>query len=125
MKIYVMTVEKQYALTDQDIDDIMCSALEGGITYWCSKCQVEGGYRGQWAHEQISRGGSLKLFDNEDGSEYILDLQKFLNGFKEAMNNGYKEDWMDRNGTLKEYLIDGVMADTIVQYALFGEVVFG
>ena len=33
-------------LTPQDIDDIMVSALEGGINYWCRRVVVQGDYLG-------------------------------------------------------------------------------
>ena len=29
-------------ITKDDIDDIMSTALEGGITYWCDRCSVVG-----------------------------------------------------------------------------------
>lgn len=52
-------------LTQQDIDDIMVAALEGGINYWCRKAEAVGGYLGECASDQISRGGSLILYDAE------------------------------------------------------------
>ena len=36
-------------ITQQDIDDIMCSALEGGINYWCRKAEVVGDYLGEYS----------------------------------------------------------------------------
>ena len=53
-------------ITTEDIDDIMCSALEGGITYWCCRAEVVGDYLGDFASEQISRGGTLLLHDAEE-----------------------------------------------------------
>ena len=43
----------------------MATALDGGITYWCNKAEVIGGYLGEYASDQISRGGKLKLYDYE------------------------------------------------------------
>lgn len=51
--------------TGQDVDDIMVSALEGGICYWCDRVTVEGQYLGKYASEQISRGGTLKVHVTE------------------------------------------------------------
>lgn len=48
-------------LTQQDIDDIMASALDGGICYWCRMAEVVGEYLGEYASDQISLGGSLIL----------------------------------------------------------------
>ena len=37
-------VKLDILLTNQDIDDIMCAALEGGINDWCGKAKVVGKY---------------------------------------------------------------------------------
>ena len=55
----------------------MSMALEGGITYWCGQAKVKGKYLGDYGSEQISRGGTLYLYDNEDDSEYELTPEKF------------------------------------------------
>ena len=52
-------------LTQQDIDDIMVSALEGGVNYWCRSVVVEGDYLGEYASDQISRGGQLTFWLHE------------------------------------------------------------
>lgn len=112
-------------LTNQNIDDIMASALDGGIAYWCFKAEVVGEYLGEYASDQISRGGMLKLYDMESGEKYWLDREKFVNGFKLWVKNG--DDLhcaVDVKG-VDCGNIDGDMADMIVQYALFGEVVYG
>ena len=114
-------------LTKEDIDDIMCSALEGGICYWASKAEVVEEKRcGDWGHEQIARGGALILHDAESSDKWELNLEKFLNGVKLWLQNG--DDWygaLQCDGTLDTGEIDADMADMIIQYASFGEVVFG
>lgn len=89
MKKYEIKAEIRVELTQEDIDDIMVGALEGGITYWCSEASPEGGeYLGEYASEQISRGGTLLLYDFEEEAYRKLDLEKFLNGFKLWVENG-------------------------------------
>jgi hypothetical protein len=116
-----------YMLTAQDIDDIMVGALEGGINYWCGCAEVVGDYLGEYASEQISRGGTLKLYDIEDEDEvYELTLEKFLNGFKLWIEGGYDNcGALQQDGTVDCCYIDAACADEIVQLALFGEIVFG
>lgn len=70
MENYNIEVNKKYTVTPQDIDDIMVTALEGGINYWCRKAKVVGEYLGECASDQISRGGSLILYDAES-SDHI------------------------------------------------------
>lgn len=125
-KKFEIRAEITVRLTSQDIDDIMACALEGGINYWCGRAETVGEYLGEYASEQISRGGALILYDVEDPDEkWELDLEKFLNGFKlciEHEDDCYKAvDGFD----VDSCNIDAECADMIVQYALFGEVVYG
>ena len=86
-------VEIKLSVTEEDIDDIMCTALEGGITYWCNKAKVVGEYLGEYGHEQIARGGTLELYDMEDDAVYELTRKKLLNGIKLAVEHGYYNDY--------------------------------
>ena len=112
-------------ISNEDIDDIMCAALEGGICYWCSKAEViEDEYFGEYAHEQISKGGSLNLYDCETNEVYVLTKEKFLNGIKLAFEQGYA-DWLNSDYSIDTCKIDSEDADIIIQLALFEDVVFG
>lgn len=96
------------SITPEEIDDIMDSALRG-ISYWASECRVVGDYLGGYASEQISRGGKLKIQD-DDGKWFVLTRAKFLKGL--SLYKGSLED------------VDDVIADSIIQLALFGEEVY-
>lgn len=126
-KKHEITAEIKVTLTEENIDDIMVSALEGGITYWAGKAEVVEEKRvSEWGHEQIARGGALVMCDIEDPSEvWELNLEKFLNGFKLWLENGGDEyGAVQKDGTVDCGQIDAACADEIVQYALFGEVQF-
>ena len=106
--------------TQQDIDDLMSMALDGGITYWCRRADVnETQYYGDYASDQISRGGSLTLYDAESDEKWVLTLDKLMHGLflaladKEMHISSDPDEW------------DAADADTIIQFALFDEVVFG
>lgn len=91
---------------------------------------VEGQYLGKYAREQISRGGTLKVhvtepFDEQDTEWYELDIEKFIQGFRLWLENGGDRYGAVSNGEVDTCEIDGEMADLIIQYALFGEVVYG
>ena len=127
-KKFEVHAEIKARLTQQDVDDIMASALEGGINYWCSEAEVVEERRcADWGHEQIARGGALVLHDVEDIDEkWELDLEKFLNGFKLWVEQGLDEyGAVQKDGTVDCCQIDAACADEIVQLALFGEVMFG
>lgn len=126
MAEYVIKPKITIRLTQDDIDDIVCCALEGGCTYWCNRVDVVGGkYLGEWAHEQISRGGKLRFRDCETDQKWVLTLPKLLKGIRMWVEQGHDE-W----GVVDGYMIDTCMvdadiADQIIQLSLFNDVVFG
>ena len=126
---------KRVIVTEEDVDDIMRSALEGGIVYWCNAAKIPADKMvASWGHEQIARGGELKIhvcepFDDEDTEWYTLNKEKFMKGLEMYLQNpGYEcleEDESNKCYTIDTTCIDAGCADTIIQYALFGEEVFG
>lgn len=125
-KKFPVHVSYDVVLTSEDIDDIMSAALDGGITHWCCRAEVvEDDYYGELASEQISRGGSLRLYDCEEDEVYVLTLEKFLTGFRLWIESGQDLYGAVTKTGVDTGEIDGEMADWIVQFALFGEVVFG
>ena len=113
-------------ITEEDIDDIMCAALEGGINYWCNRAEVVGDYLGEYGHEQIARNGKLLFHDSEEDEVYELTLEKFIKGVRMAIEQGFYAGygWYE-DGKIDTCLVDADVADVIIQLALFDEIVFG
>lgn len=123
-----MKVEFEVVVTNEDIDDIMCSALEGGINYWCCKAEVIGEYLGEYGSEQISRGGMLKLHDLEEDAVYELTKEKFLKGLEKYLKKPTYLDILEFKGQevrLDTGYADAEVADVTIQYALFNDVIYG
>lgn len=116
-------------VTGEDIDDIMESALMGCV-YWCSHADVVGKYLGKYASEQISRGGSLIFYDAEDErSSTELTRDKFLTGLRmllETQNglHGLMVEYRGDNTYINPGMIDANAADSLIQYALFGDIIY-
>ncbi len=125
-KKFNIEITTNLVVTMEDIDDIMCAALEGGITSWCNKAKVVGDYLGEYAHEQIARGGTLKIYDCEEGEVYELNRRNLLNGIRIARENEYFKDygWWDGD-TLDTCNVDAEVADAIIQCALFEDIIYG
>ena len=125
-KSFEVEITTKLTVTQEDIDDIVCTALEGGINYWCRKAKVVGEYLGEYASEQISRGGKLELYDSEEDEVYELTLDKLLNGIKTAYTDGYYSnyEWCDGK-TIDTCQVDAEVADVIIQLALFNEIIYG
>ncbi len=129
---FEVTAKRTMIFSKTDIDDIVCTALEGGITYWCCKAVVgEDEYYGEYASDQISRGGTLILYDTEEDERYTLTLEKLINGIAKACDEGYgdfcdiAEDGKSLDNNVEMSRLDSIAADIIIQYALFGEIVYG
>ncbi len=124
----VLKINFNMVVTGEVIDDIMCSAPEGGINYWCGKAEVDGNYLGEYASEQISRGGTLILHDTEEGRSELLTKEKLLQGIRmyvEQPNSRDIFEVIDHELHIDCGMVDAEVADAIVQYAIFSEIFYG
>lgn len=128
MDTVVLKLELEVVVTQEDIDDIMAGALEGGINYWCGEAEVVGNYLGEYASEQISRGGQLILHDIEKDETYTLDREKFMKGLKMYFEKPHPYNILeeiDNKLRIDTCNADDTVCDMIIQYALFDDIVFG
>jgi hypothetical protein len=127
----------------QFLADIFTTALEGGISYW-SSCSTYHWSKGDGSSDLD--GFYAAITDEEDGTDYRIDRQviqrgvglfvRYCNG--EINSNGGPGDgqrlpsdhyWRQflaanrTNGDDGDY--DADVADNIVQFGLFGKVVYG
>lgn len=124
-----MDIKKEFTveLTDSDIDAIMCIADNGAIAYWCDEARVVGDYLGEYATDQISKGGQLIIVDYEGEEEYLLTKEKFIEGFKKCLDDVNCSDFLeykDKKLVVDTWYISADIADNIIQYAIFGELVY-
>lgn len=115
-------------LVEDDISAIIDNAFDGSIGYWAgvdNRGQLwDGKPKGEpistWATKLILEGSGVKLYDvegEEDDESWTLTLDKLIEGYKlNYINRPHDNDI--ENGDATTY-------DCIIQYALFGEVVFG
>lgn len=128
MEQMIFNIELEVVVTSENIDNIMRVALKGGIDYWCDKAEVVGDYLGESASEQISRGGQLKLYDCEEDEVYILTKEKLLEGVKLYCKKPIAcniLEQMDGKMRLNCCYVDAYVCNAIIQYALFGNVIYG
>lgn len=128
MDTVILKVEFEVLVTQEDIDDIMVGALEGGINGWCDEAKVVGNYLGEYASEQISRGGQLLLHDFDGEETYTLDREKFIKGLKMYLENPHPYDILeeiDNKLRIDCCNADATVCDMIIQYALFDDVIYG
>ncbi len=129
-----INVNVEVEITDNDIDDIVCTALEGGIHYWAKRAEIIGKRLGENPHQQIAKKGKLLIhltepFDKNNTSDYTLTKSKTIKGIKQYLENPDKpydifDTYEEGKFRLDTCQVDSIVADMIIQYALFNEIIF-
>lgn len=110
------------------VEHMFSTALEGGINYWCPKVELVGAWQEglRYLADHLSYGRKLIVFEDEDETgnpetwkRHELTLDKWLTGFRLWCLHIDKTP----QGVYDNYDIEH--ADCIVQFALFGEIVYG
>jgi hypothetical protein len=114
-------------ITEKDVEGIMVTAIEGGIGYWACLYNVGEDFDNKpkdeptstWCAKLLIDGKAIKFTDSEGEDEevWVLTLAKLIKGYELNMINR-PHDADIENG-------DATTSDCIVQYALFGDVVYG
>lgn len=121
MENLLRTIQIPFKITDRFVDDVMCTALSGGINYWLGGYICEDYKEREYMYEVISAGGEIGIID-EDGNSYVLDLDVFCDGFKKYV------DWSIKNNKPVYFDpsdIDAEIADIIIQFGIFDEIIYG
>ena len=127
--------DKTINITEEDIGDIVCAALEGGIGYWACLDNMDE----VWSNEEnkcksyseiatdiLLNDGEIRFLDAEDHSTIIgaMTFEKLINGlYKYLIENSDVVDF--ENLCIDTSYIDCDAADMIFQYGLFGDFVYG
>lgn len=128
MREYYFT--KTIGLTEEDLNDILCACIEGGSNYWA---QIQN-YGEQWDEVEIElpewhtiedhimamwhNDYDLVIRDVEEDELHYISFKRFLDAIQSVINDGTwtTDDVCD---------VDGYVGDCIMQYATFGEVIYG
>jgi hypothetical protein len=129
MNDIVGTVVIRSEISGQFVDDVLTTAFEGGINYWCASVLPRNNVWPEgatYASQCLSLGTDLVIVeaseDYDDDVElesHIMTLQDFLNGVQlycDELNVSVYSLYED---------FDASVADCIVQLAIFGRLVYG
>lgn len=128
----VSTATVEVGLTEYDIDNIMVTAIEGGIGYWARLENTKEGWEekpsnvpsAQWATNLLLQGKEVVFSDAELSDE--KDPEYFFPSLTlEGLTKGYALNYKNRPWDSDIENGDSTTCDCIVQYAIFGELVYG
>lgn len=132
-------------LTEKDIKDILTTALEGGIGYWAELDCTDPAWaaaRKRWskktderpcwcdvAFEVLNNGDAIRFIDAEakdddnptEDEVFLLTMAGLLKGCQLWEEHSKK----DLAKTIDECDYDADDADLIIQWGIFGEIIFG
>lgn len=115
-------------VSENDIETVIVNSFEGGSDYWLGldtehennvwKQKPKGLPYSTWATQMLLDGKTLHFYDAEDEEEkFTLNLEQLVNGFKiNAERRPFDCDL--ENG-------DAITADSILQYGIFGRIIYG
>lgn len=115
-------------ISENDIETVIVNSFEGGSGYWLgldteNKESVWGDKPkglpySTWATQMLLEGKTLHFYDVEEESEkFTLTLDGLINGFKlNAQKRPFDCDL--ENG-------DATTSDCILQYGIFGQIIYG
>jgi len=127
-------VKKELTITTQDIVDYVLCCEAGGFDYWAEICYKDEDYGAAKARlleqgksnadlcyeevlaEILEHGDKLTVYDREDDKDYELTMERLLGGWKKYIEERGNDDF-------DEY--DANDADGILQYAIFGDCIYG
>jgi len=122
-----MKITIQQSFTKSNLLDIITTAIEGGIGYWAclNNDKPEFDEMNMPLSEKVAeilwRGGSVEFFDTDydydDAEKWELTLDKVVKGLIKFMETDSK--------TFELNDLDALNCDKIIQYGLFGELVYG
>lgn len=126
MDKFKVQITKEF--TDEEMEDIVVTALEGGIGYWACLDNTTPEFKDEpkdtptavWCWHLLKKGKGIRFIDAEDteeGETWWLTLPMLLNGIKLSSEKGY---W---NGDIDT--MDANDADIVFQLSMFGEIVYG
>lgn len=101
-------------IEDETIDDIMADALHSAISYWCREARIIGEFpkNQKYLSDCLSVGHEIELWDAEEDEWHTLNKEKLLKALAQTPD-------------FDEYDYDNHVVDSLIQKAIFGEVIYG
>ena len=124
-------ITRTVEISDELIEDILCTAFEGGITYWADNISCEDNKDmkkvGGWKHEYLTKtkkkDAVMYIHDISDEQKHPITKKSIIDALQKMDDPKYK--YTKALSRILEQTYDADDADIVVQTASFGDVVYG
>ena len=125
------TITRNIEISDELIENILCSAFEGGITYWANNVSCKdnkdmkkvGGWKHQYLTKTKKKDAVMYIHDTCSSEKYPITKKSIIKALQKMDNPKYK--YTKALNRLLSGDWDSFDSDIVVQTACFGEVVYG
>ena len=123
-------INRRIEISDELIEYILCSAFEGGITYWANNISCHDNKDmekvGGWKHEYLTKTkkkNAKLIIHTMSGGEVTITKKSIIDALQKMDTPEY--EYTKVLGRILDESYDADDADVVVQTACFGEVVYG
>ena len=124
-------INRRLEISDELIESLLCSAFEGGSTYWAENVSCEdredmkkvGGYKSEYLTRTKKKDAVMYIHDGETEEKHAITKKSIIDALQKMDDPKYKHTKaLDR---ILNQTYDAWDADCMLQMACFGEVVYG
>ena len=124
------TIKRTIEITDEMIEDLLCSAFEGGSTYWAGNVSCHnredmkkvGGHKSNYLTRTNLKDAKL-IIHALDGGEVAITKQSIIDALQKMDDPEYK--YTKSLQRILNETWDACDSDNVLQTACFGEVIYG
>ena len=123
------TITKTIVITDELIENLLCTAFEGGSTYWAENISCEdiedmkkvGGYKSEYLTK--TKKDNAVMYIHVEDDKHPITKKSIIDALQKMDNPKYKCTKALSRIINEEYDADD--ADVVLQTACFGQVIYG
>lgn len=122
----VVNTEFPVVLLDMDIEGILQVALNSSLIHWCTEFSTSGKVSRE-PHKELTHGGVITFTDSKTGDWLEFTKEDFISGFRLYLakpTGANILEFIDHELRVNLNAVDSKVADTIIQYALFGKILY-
>jgi len=124
-------INRRLEISDELIESLLCSAFEGGSTYWADNVSCEdredmlkvGGWKHEYLTKTKKKDAVMYIRDGYTEEKHAITKKSIIDALQKMDDPKYKHTKaLDR---ILNQTYDAWDADCVLQMACFGEVVYG